>query len=224
MKIFDDIYLIPSHVNCYLIEREQECMLIDAGMSKNAKCAATLLKSNFPNKPLKTVFLTHCHIDHTAGIGILRKYFDFTIIAHEEEKDYIEKEKELPAHKSISGFLTKMVGKMVGVSNLKVDKTVKDNEILYGLKVMHLPGHTRGTIALFEVESQALFCGDIINADKNGSKILPPKEQFAVDYEQALKSSFRMLEEVSPRVILPGHGKPILQPMEVIKEYLEKHP
>ena len=223
MKILDNIYLIPSHVNCYLIEREQECVLIDTGMSRNAKCAAALLKSNFPDKPLKTVFLTHSHADHTAGIKVLRKYFDFIIIAHEEEKPYIEKEKELPSRKNLSGFLTKMIGKMVGVSDLKVDQTVKDGEILGGLKVMHLPGHTPGTIALIDVESQELFCGDIINANKDGSKIRPPKEQFAVDYKQALSASFRMLEKVSPSAILPGHGRPILQPTEAVKEYLDQY-
>ncbi len=222
MKILDNIYLVPSHVNCYIIEREQECILIDTGMSKNAKCAAALLKSNFPDKPLKSVILTHCHIDHTAGIDIIRKYFDFTIIAHEEEKPYIEKEKELPRHKGISGFLTKMIGKIVGVSDLKVDQTVNDGEILYGLQVMHLPGHTPGTIALVDVENKALFCGDIVNGDHSGSKILPPKERFAVDYKQALEASVRMLEETSPSVILTGHGKPILEPKKAISAYLEE--
>ena len=223
MKILDNIYLVPSQMNCYIIEREQECILVDAGISKSAKCVANLLKSNFPDKPLKAVFLTHCHIDHTAGLSVLNKYFDFIVIAHEDEKPYIEKEKELPSFKGFSGFLTKVLERMMGVSNLKVDQTVVDGEILYGLKVMHLPGHTPGTIALLDVESQALFCGDIINADKKGSKILPPKEHYAFDYNQALEASIRMLEETTPSVVLVGHGSPVLEPTEAIEAYLEKY-
>ena len=37
MRFFENIFLIPGFVNCYLIERDEYCILIDAGMSKKAK-------------------------------------------------------------------------------------------------------------------------------------------------------------------------------------------
>ncbi len=91
------------------------------------------------------------------------------------------------------------------------------------MKILHLPGHTPGTIALVDIETQALFCGDIINVDKKGSKILPPKEKYALDYNQALKASFRMFDITSPSVVLSGHGTPIFEPDEAIKVYLDEY-
>ncbi|MCG3221641.1 MAG: MBL fold metallo-hydrolase [Candidatus Heimdallarchaeota archaeon] len=223
MKIIDEIILIPGGGNSYLIERKQECVLIDTGMSKKASKLIKAINSNFPYKPLKAVIITHSHQDHRAGLEILRKIYEPSVIAHEEESPYIEKTEELPSLGGFGGFMIKMLDGMMGIPGSKVDQKVVDNDIVYGLKVMHLPGHTPGTIALYDIENQALYCSDIINADKRGKKILPPKKDYALDYEQALKSSLRMLNETSPSVILPGHGSPILEPEEVIKVYLDEY-
>lgn len=223
MRVFDEIILVPGGGNCYLIEREQECVLIDTGMSKKASKLIKTINSNFPYKPLEAIILTHSHQDHRAGLETLRKLYEPSVIAHEEESPYIEKTKELPSLGGFGGFMIKKLEGMVGISASKIDQKVVDNEVVYGLQVMHLPGHTPGTIALFDIENQALFCGDIINADKKGKKILPPKKDYALDYKQALKSSLRMLDKTSPSVILPGHGSPILEPEEAIKAYLDEY-
>ena len=223
MKIYDNIILIPGRGNCYLIERKQECVLIDTGMSKKASKLIKTINSNFPYKPLTAIIITHSHQDHIAGLEILSKIYEPSIIAHEEESPYIEQTKELPSFGGFGGFMLKLFEEMLGIPGSNVDQKVVDNDVVHGFKVMHLPGHTPGTIALFDIENQVLFCGDIINADKKGKKILPPKETFALDYEQALKSSVRMLEETSPSVILTGHGSPILEPEDAIKVYLDEY-
>jgi glyoxylase-like metal-dependent hydrolase (beta-lactamase superfamily II) len=132
------------------------------------------------------------------------------------------KTKEMPEREGFAGFILKILKKMSSVSGQTVDKMVTDQEIVHGLKVFHFPGHTPGTIALEDTESNALFCGDIINTNKTGDTILPPNKKFALDYEQTLKASIKMFELINPSVILPGHGSPILNPSEVIKTYIEK--
>jgi len=223
MKILDNIFLIPSSVNCYIIERKQECILVDTGMSKKASGIIKIINSNFPDKPLKAIFVTHSHQDHIGGIETLRKLYKPSIVAHEEESPYIEKTKELPSFKGLGGIMIKILDKLMNLPSLKVNQKVKDNEVVHGLKILHLPGHTPGTIALLDIENQALFCGDIINSDKKGEIILPPKMRFALDFEQALESSIKMLDESSPSVVLPGHGYPILEPEEAIEAYLDEY-
>jgi glyoxylase-like metal-dependent hydrolase (beta-lactamase superfamily II) len=223
MKIFENIYLIPGSVNCYIIEREQECVMIDTGMSKKASKIIHTIESNFPDKPLKAIFVTHSHVDHIMGLETLKKSYNPSIIAHKEESPYVERSKESPGFEGFGGFMVRIFEKMMRISGFKVDKEVEDNEEIHEIKVMHMPGHTPGTIALIDIETQALFCGDIINSDTKNKKILPPKESYALDYTQALKSSIRMLEETSPSVILPGHGPPIFEPDEAIKIYLDEY-
>jgi len=222
MKILDNIFIIPSSVNCYLIEREQDCVLIDTGMSKKAKRIIQTIKSNCANKSLSAIIITHAHLDHYAGLETLVQLYGAETVAHKEESQYIMKTKEMPQREGFAGFMLKVLEKMSSVSGHNVDKIVTNQEVVNGLKVFHLPGHTPGTIALEDTVSNALFCGDIINANKTGDKILPPNQKFALDYEQALKASIKMFEITNPSVILPGHGSPILDPSDAIKTYLEE--
>ncbi len=223
MRIFDSIHLVPSFVNSYVIEREKECVLIDTGLSKKASQIIQAINSNFPDKPLKAIFLTHSHQDHLAGLEALGKLYDPLVIAHEEESPFIMKTKEMPTRKGLDAFILKIFDKMLKISGYKVNQNVTDNEVIHGLRILHLPGHTPGTMALVDAETQALICGDIINTDKKGSKILPPNKKYALDYNQALDSSLKMFDMISPSVILPGHGSPIFEPEEAIKVYLDEY-
>jgi len=223
MRFFENIYIISGFVNSYLIERDTYCILIDAGMSKKAKKIIQALKEQFPSKPLKAIFVTHAHQDHTAGLKTLVELYNSEVISHKKERSYIMKTEEFPTRGGLSGFLFKLLDKIVAIPACNVDKVVEDNEIIHGLKVLHLPGHTLGTIALEDIETQALFCNDIINTNKEGTKILPPEKNYALDYEQAIKSSIKMFQTTKPKVILPGHGSPILEPEESIKLYLGEY-
>ncbi len=223
MRILDEIYLIPSFVNCYLIEREQYSVLIDTGMSKKAKDVIQTIKSFCSDKPLKGIIITHAHQDHMAGLETLGQLYGSIVIAHKEESDYIMKIKDMPTKEGFSGKTFSLLSKMFSSSSYTVDQVVTDYEVIYGLKVFHLPGHTPGSIALEDIENHALFCSDILNTDKKGTKLIPPSKRFALDYEQALKSSIKLLKESKPSVILPGHGAPLFEPEEAIKEYLEKY-
>ena len=223
MRILDDIYLISGFVNSYLIERDDHSVIIDTGMSKKAKKVIQTIKSFCPDKPPKSIIITHCHQDHIAGLETLGQLYGSTVIAHEEESAYIMKIKNMPAREGFAGKTFSLLTKLFFSAHYTVDQIVTDHEVVYGLKVYHLPGHTPGSIALEDVGNQALFCSDILNTDKKGTKLMPPNKGFALDYEQALKSSTRLLRESKPSVILPGHGAPLFEPEEAIKEYLEEY-
>jgi glyoxylase-like metal-dependent hydrolase (beta-lactamase superfamily II) len=223
MRYFENIFLIPGFVNCFLIEREDHCILIDAGMSKKAKRIIQKINEQCPNKSLKAIFVTHAHQDHTAGLKTLVQLYNSEVISHKEESRYIMKTEKFPARGGFSGLMLKILGKIMAIPACNVDKLVEDNETIHGLKVIHLPGHTPGTIALEDIETQALFCNDIINTDKKGTVILPPDKNYALNYDQAIKSSIRMFQVSKPKAIMPGHGSPILEPEESIKIYLEEY-
>ncbi len=223
MKIFENIHLVPGPINSYLIERENHCVLIDTGMSKSAKSIINTLKSNFPEKPLEAVLLTHAHMDHIAGLETLGQLYGPEVVCHESEKPYIIKSAKLPPREKFFGRAMGIFEKLMSHSGYTVDRIVVDGEVVHGLKVYHLPGHTPGTIALEDMETKALFCGDIVNSNRKGNVLLPPKRMFAIDYDQALKASIKMLQISKPSVLLPGHGKPIINPKDVITTYLEKY-
>lgn len=58
-------------VNCYLIEEEQELILIDAGMSYSLQ--GILNQVAKLGKPLTRIILTHGHMDHVGALDALKK-------------------------------------------------------------------------------------------------------------------------------------------------------
>ncbi|TFG10068.1 MBL fold metallo-hydrolase [Candidatus Heimdallarchaeota archaeon] len=223
MRVLENIYLIPGFVNCYLVEREYNCILIDTGMSKKAKDIIQTIKSYCPDKPLKAILITHSHLDHVRGLETLGQLYGSEVIAHKEESAYIMKTEKMPSRSGFFAKTTSFFSNLVSGSGYTIDQIVTNGEVVYGMKVIHLPGHTPGTIALEDTGTRALFCGDIVNTNKQGTKILPPHKGYALDYSQALDSSIKMFKISRPNALLPGHGTPIIEPTEAIKVYLEEY-
>jgi glyoxylase-like metal-dependent hydrolase (beta-lactamase superfamily II) len=97
-----------------------------------------------------------------------------------------------------------------------VDTPLQDGVIinaLGGLQVIHVPGHTPGSIALYQAERRILFCGDAIfhhsSSSGQGRIGLPPRI-FSVDPDQA-EASARKLASLPVEVACFGHGEPVLE-------------
>ena len=75
----------------------------------------------------------------------------------------------------------------------------------YGLdaKVLHLPGHSKGSIGILTADGD-LFCGDLF---KNRDK---PVLSSIMDDLAAAKASVEKLKVLKIRTVYPGHGKPFL--------------
>jgi len=78
-------------VNAYWLESDQGLVLIDAlFLIPDAENLAALLKSR--NKPLLGVLLTHPHVDHFGGLGVIRKHFpEVPIYATQGAIDNVQK-------------------------------------------------------------------------------------------------------------------------------------
>jgi glyoxylase-like metal-dependent hydrolase (beta-lactamase superfamily II) len=106
----------------------------------------------------------------------------------------------------------------------KVDLSLKEGDVvnaLGGLQVLHAPGHTPGSIALYHPTRQMLFCGDTIT---NRKEIRCSPSYISVDVDQA-RDSARKLADYPVEVAYFGHGTPILeQAGQKIKEAVDKLP
>lgn len=74
-------------------------------------------------------------------------------------------------------------------------------------RVIHVPGHTQGSVAIHVPAVNALFVGDALTTHDvltgaGGPRLAP----FTIDRERALQSLAR-LEEIEARWVLPGHGQ-----------------
>ena len=164
----------PLLTNCYLLVSNGEAAVIDpGGGTKN------ILKEIEESKlKLKFIILTHGHWDHTLSALKIKVKTDAKILLHEAEREFIK---------------------------FKTDKLLKDgDEIKIGnivLKVIHTPGHTKGSICL--LGENEIFTGDTIFKDGYGRTDLKGGS------EEDLKNSLKKLEKISKpgMKIYPGHGE-----------------
>ncbi len=178
---------------------------LDAGMVKRA-CA-----SLDPRGPGLMV-ATHCHLDHMGSMARIKEAFGSLVAAHPDDADVIEGKKPYTMFKLdlLRAVYYKALRPLYPYEYVHVDVRVRGGETLDalgGLRVIHLPGHTDGSIALYHEDTGALFTGDTI---RNEDEILDgPPPRFTPDVELAYEGIRRFVLPLDFDVLLPGHGEVI---------------
>ena len=219
-QVLPDIYLIEGlHVaHVYVLASEDGLTLIDSGTPGEAdKIVKQIEEAGCALSGIRAIVMTHAHSDHTGCMAELARRSGAQVLAHRDEVDYIERTASLP----YKAFMQRL---MFGLSERvlsrfepgKVDRPLQDGDVveaLGGLQVIHVPGHTPGSIALYQPERRVLFCGDaIFNQLPIGGKqgVRFPPAIVCVDSPQA-QASARELAALPAEVVCFGHGEPILE-------------
>ena len=95
----------------------------------------------------------------------------------------------------------------VAEAGVPADRTVKDGDDLFGLRVVHVPGKSPGEIALFWPERRALLVGDALIAPYGKIKTVPDDK---MDDAALLRISLGKLKELGFDALLVGDGDPVL--------------
>lgn len=69
-----------SNGNCFLIQSEDQAVLIDAGISRK-RIVDSLNKINVPLSKITGILVTHAHSDHISGLPVLKRYLDAPMYA-----------------------------------------------------------------------------------------------------------------------------------------------
>jgi len=146
---------------------------------------------------IKWVVNTHGHFDHIGGNGF---FFNADIAIHEGDADVVENgDQEL----SFADFFD---GKM---KPHKVGKRLRDGDEIAGLKVIHTPGHSPGSICLYDGKNKILFSGDTVFSNGVERTDLPGGD------EAQLKQSLEKIKALEIEKLLPGHGEPVLKDVKM---------
>lgn len=186
--------------------------LIDAGFPLDAKAIAGLIASLDPRGPSSLV-ATHCHLDHMGSMARLKTRFSCPVVAHQDDVDVIEGSRPYPTFKldPLRTVYYKALGPLYPYECVEVDRAVVEGdvlEVLGGLRVLHTPGHTEGSMMLFQPERGLLFSGDTIRNERGVLDGPPP--QFTPDLQLAFQSIESRVMPLDFDVLLPGHGDPII--------------
>jgi len=190
----------------YLIRGDYKNVLIDSGVDKDfSRLQKSLLKVGLKLRDVDIVINTHEHFDH---IGANRYFQDYALIAaHRFAATKITLEDR---------YVTLYKSGDLNETSLKVHLWLENRFRFdlgnYSLEVVHTPGHTSGSICIYEFIQRILFTGDTIFAGGTLSYI---GESGSVgDYINSISLlATRKIEE-----LYPGHGNISKTPEEDMKK------
>lgn len=185
-------------VNTYILwdEVSHEAAVIDPGMIDEAE--GHLLDEFIDRNNLKITHLinTHLHLDHTFGDQHIKNRYGVEIEAHQSD-DFLGK--NIPAQARAFG-----IGQEV--TPVKIERNLHEGDkIMIGdeaLEVLHVPGHSPGSIVLYAPKSGFLIAGDVIFRNSIGRTDLAGGN--GPELIDGIKSKIMTLPPDT--IIYPGHG------------------
>ena len=209
MEIISGIHKIDGvrGANCYLVTSGPEMVLIDCGMRGSSRKIADYMKRLGKNpSDIKYIVLTHSDIDHVGGAAEVKKLTGAKLVIHEADAGVLTGKAKGKHVKGLLGLLFKLMAQVIRFQTVEPDIIIKDNIDLAGFKIIHTPGHTDGSICLYQ-PGKVLFAGDALRSDQSGNPE-PPSKMMAADILQA-KASVTLIAGLDFDTLLVGHGAPV---------------
>ena len=207
MEIVPGIHQVDGvNGNCFIIVRD-ELTLIDTGMPKNSAKIVKYIQDILKRKPtdIKTIVLTHFHVDHVGDAGDLKKLSGAKVAIHKKDTEYVSGRKTPPVPRGVKGMIVKVLMPLLFRSTpVEPDIQLNDGDTIAGLTTIHTPGHTPGSICLFDPVSKILFAGDLLRF--NGGKIeIGPLPLDTSEVQQSVNK----IAALDFDIMLSGHGIPL---------------
>ncbi|MBM4338240.1 MAG: MBL fold metallo-hydrolase [Deltaproteobacteria bacterium] len=233
-KMIEGVYFIQGQdemmpdSHSYLIGKpsSMDLSLIDPGLiGKGDYKIDSIKKMGIELEDIKRVIMTHTHFDHIGALSEIQKRIPWAELwVHRLEGEPLENGDE----RTVYGMdMFQQVCQMQyriksGSFTFKVHRKLEGKETLNigGMKweVIHIPGHSSGSIGLYYAPEKILIPGDVIYADHAIGRF----DLFGAD-GSVLKDSLKQLSEREVNILLPGHNRVVTKlPAGYILETLEQ--
>ncbi len=186
----------PFQENTYLLYDETgQCIVVDPGCQDEEECNKLVRYIDEGGLEMAMIVNTHCHVDHILGSSFLFNRYKSGFAVHGDDLFLLENAVD---HALMFGFKLE--------EPPSPDTILSDNdEIAVGnsrLKVLHVPGHSPGSIALYSESGKFVLTGDLLFSGGIGRTDLP-----GGDYDTILKSiKEKILVLPEDVTVMPGHG------------------
>jgi glyoxylase-like metal-dependent hydrolase (beta-lactamase superfamily II) len=209
--VWNGVYMIGSadlshpYDCCVYLLDAGDLVLIDAGAGESYNQLIANIKTlGFAPEKLKSIIVTHAHIDHVGALHWFQETYGVQIIAHDLDADAIEH--------------NKVGAEIYGVNYYpcQVNHRIKSSEEKlqfgqYELKVIHIPGHTPGSIAIYvDIDKKRILFGQDIHG--------PYYSKWGADRARA-KVSLQKLIDLRADILCEGHFG-IYQPAAAVERYI----
>ncbi|MDR2103163.1 MAG: MBL fold metallo-hydrolase [Treponema sp.] len=196
-------------VNCWLYPLDdasggpsRPCIVIDPGASADI----IITRMDKLNLYLRYILLTHGHFDHIAALPALAAHAAGTwgpsaeIAIHRADAPYLGPGADRIHRESLNALGISFVDE-AWESLPPAGRLLSDGELLGPFRVLHLPGHTPGSVGFYDEKAGVLFSGDTLFHHGVGRTDLPGGDS------RALEASLGKLSALpGDTAFFPGHG------------------
>ena len=169
-------------VSAYVLVRGAQAAVVDTGVGGSAgSIEDALAQLGVDWSAVGDVILTHKHNDHVGSLAeIMELAPDATGYAGAED--------------------------ISSITSPRPINPVGDGESVFGLQVVTTPGHTPGSISVYDAANGIVVAGDALIGEGGSPNF--PGAQFTEDMDEARRSVAK-LGELTFETLLVGHGDPI---------------
>lgn len=179
----------PWATNAYLVwdGRSPDALVLDPGMAA-AQPLVDRVRAN--GLRLHLIANSHGHVDHIFDNAALKRASGAPLAIHPDDADRLD-------GRNTYGFA---VEPSQAERELREGDQVRIGDLVFD--VLHTPGHTEGSVCLYEERHALLLAGDVLFAGSYGRTDLPGGSDVAM-----VASLGRLARELPDTVrVLPGHG------------------
>lgn len=233
-RITQNVYLIAgqdevipdSHIYIIGDPVSKDLSIVDAGLvGKGNYKLQSLNGLGIEKEDIKRVIMTHTHLDHIGCVPEIRSIMPWVEFwVHRDEAELLEQgdERTVYGMEMFRSMCESQYGLKAGDYQLMAHRKLEDGEILeiggMSWEVLHVPGHSCGSIALYNRKGRILIPGDVVYADYAIGRFDLHRANGSV-----LRDSLMRLAELEVDILLPGHNRIVKGlPQDYILETLRR--
>jgi hydroxyacylglutathione hydrolase len=217
-EIMDGICFIPGQdefipdCNVFVIGMPSsgDLSLVDAGlMGKGGYKIEAIEGLGIKTADIKRVIMTHTHLDHIGCLGEILEHIPHAELwVHALEAEPLEQgdDRTVYGMEMFKGMCQAQYGIGPGAFKFSVHRKLEGGETLeiggMAWQVLHIPGHSSGSIALYNAEKRVLIPGDVVYADYAIGRF----DLYGASGPRH-KDSLMALSDLDVDVLLPGHNR-----------------
>ncbi len=183
-------------VNAFVLHDESgACLIVDPGC-KNPVQQQNLKKYITENSlHPECIVLTHGHFDHVAGTAWTKSEFSCPVLMHKDDLFLL---RDSVQHAALFGITVEAPPLPDRYLNGGDHITLGTTDI----SILHVPGHSPGSICLYMASDNLLICGDVLFKGSIGRTDL-----FGGDYDLLIRGIKEKLMTLPRETeVWPGHG------------------
>lgn len=185
-------------VNTYILwdEESHEAIIVDPGMTndKERQQIDEFISNN--NLTLTHLVNTHMHIDHSFGVAYITSKYGLKLECNDLDQFLAQRLTQQ----------AEMFGLPISIDDLKIGVSLSEDDTLYvgkePIKIIHVPGHSPGSIVLYAPQSSFIIAGDVLFKNSIGRTDLP-----GGSFQQLVSAIQQKLLTLDEHTwVYPGHG------------------